>query len=1030
MPLDIRRRIEIEDMKYILRTSFLVLMVALVSFGSQLNAQNELILNLEDLTANVDGTVELDVTVEDFDEVAAIQFSVYWDSTILDFNSVTNFNADVESLDENSFNEVEEGALLLSWQDAATPRTTEDGEVLFTIVFDVIGEECDEGSLTISDPPDPNLNLEIVKRISGSFMEVEAIVNEGSITINGENCNGGSNVLLRASHETVDPGDQVCVTVEVENFTDVLTMDLTIRFDTTVLEYIEPTNFDLPNLSGNSFNDIGGAIRISWDNNQNVVTRPDGTVIFELCFEAIGASGSSSDITFSNDPIPLEVAREVGGSVETETPDTENGSVEIGGSTFDGLEVVLGDQAVSNNSGFCVPVAVNGFTDITTFSYEINFDETKIQFDSIANLNLDFLNSSSFNTTTADEGKITVVWFDNSSTLEGVTVPDGTVIYEYCFTVIGDCEATEVEVNPDFSGYEAEDVDGEIEIVVRPADIECGFSVGANVTNESCEDACDGEISLDINGGTPDFDIEWSGPTTIPADEMNPTNLCPGTYEVTVTDDNNFSVETSFEVESPNAFSIDNVNITPEITGDDGAIDITVVGSTGNLTFTWDTDPPTNTEDISNIPAGTYNLTITDSETGCEIDTSFVVPLEFSLDINTTDVQCNGDEDGAIDLTVNGGSGEFSYEWSCTDETTQDVSDLPGGDCTVTVTDDNTGFQIERTVSINEPDPIDISSNITMDDGTGSGAIDITPSGGSGGYSYEWSNGETSEDLSNLEVGVYFVTITDDNGCSATFGPLVVTDGSLLVYTLTSKEEFNGSGVSCDGACDAYIEVQAYGGVEEYEIVWDDGNEDFIREDLCPGTYAYTLTDAENETHTETVELPEPAELTVDNLTTDCSDGNDGAVTVDIQGGTEPYMYSWDGINFDTINSNEDLSTGSYTAFVRDANECELMFSYTIGDCTEGDCYEGRPAITPNDDGRNDQLVIRCANDRNNTLQIFDRFGRLVYEEDNYRNTWEGTHNSGNDVNEGSYIWVLEVEFNNGTTEVYKGTVSVLRNLR
>lgn len=1013
-------------MKYILRIPFLVIMLCILSFGTNINAQTDVNFYLEDKNANEGSTVTYDITVDEFQDVASVQFSLLWDSLILELDTIINAHPDINGV---FFGNPKPGILNTSWSNPAQVTDINNGEVLFSVVYNVIGSQCDEGALTIpQSPSSPALPIEIYKIINSDDFEVGGIPDNGSITVNGENCGSQGNVLFRASDENTSQGQEVCVSIEVENFIDVQTAQFTIKFDENVLQFIESANYNLPSLSSANFNNQGGGtIRFSW-NASSPVTRADGTVIFDLCFLAIGSDGTSSDITFSNSPLPIEVVRRINGNDVVETPDTDNGLVTIGQGMFNGLEIVLGDRTASAGGTFCVPVAVNGFEDITYFSYEILFDETKLRFESIGNFNLTNLGQGNFNTNTADEGRIALAWDD--PTLQGVTLPDGTVIFEYCFSVIGDCSPSEIEVNPSFLN-EAIDVDGEIPFALRSAAIECGFSVDCEVvSDESCADACDGELQLTINGGTPQYTITWSGPTPIADGELNPTSLCPGTYAYTVTDASNFSFESNCTVESPNAFSLDNVNITPEINGNDGSINITLSGNTGNLTFNWDTDPPSSTEDISGLNADLYNLTITDSESGCQIDTFFEVPLEFTVGINKTDIACNGDDDGSITVNTTGGSGSFSYDWSCSDESGSSIEELPGGECTVTVTDDNTGFQIIRTVTINEPAPITIISDITMDDGTGSGAIDITPSGGTPDYTYEWSNGATTQDIEDLELGIYFVTITDENGCSAQFGPLAVTDGSLLVFVGSSRDVFNGMGVSCHEVCDGFIEVQVFGGEEPYEIVWaDDPNAGFIREDLCPGTYSFSLEDGEGSTYSEDIVLEEPAELNV-RLTTECADNNDGSVTVNVEGGTSPYLISFDGLVFDTVNQNSGLAVGSYTGFVRDANGCELMFTYEIRSCSDGDCYEGRPAITPNEDGRNDNLVIRCANDRNNTLQIFDRFGRLIFEQDNYDNTWEGTNLNGNPVNEGTYIWIFEVEFSNGTTQVFKGTVSVLRNLR
>ena len=127
---------------------------------------------------------------------------------------------------------------------------------------------------------------------------------------------------------------------------------------------------------------------------------------------------------------------------------------------------------------------------------------------------------------------------------------------------------------------------------------------------------------------------------------------------------------------------------------------------------------------------------------------------------------CNEGTDGAIDLSVSGGTTPYTYAWAG-GETTEDLSGLTAGDYTVTVTDNN-GCTITETIIVDEPTAV-FCESIEATDVTGAGldngSIDLTPGGGTPGYTFLWSNGETTEDLSGLAPGTYTVTITDANGC-------------------------------------------------------------------------------------------------------------------------------------------------------------------------------------------------------------------------------------------------------------------------
>ena len=143
----------------------------------------------------------------------------------------------------------------------------------------------------------------------------------------------------------------------------------------------------------------------------------------------------------------------------------------------------------------------------------------------------------------------------------------------------------------------------------------------------------------------------------------------------------------------------------------------------------------------------------------------------LSLGIAGTNLTCNGDQSGSVDLTPSGGTAPYTYAWS-NGEITQDIDNLAAGTYDVTVTDAN-GCTAMISQTITEPPLIDVSGLITETTCglTASGAIDITATGGTGTLTYSWSNGETTEDISGLDPGMYSVTVTDAAGCTqaATF---------------------------------------------------------------------------------------------------------------------------------------------------------------------------------------------------------------------------------------------------------------------
>jgi gliding motility-associated-like protein len=124
-----------------------------------------------------------------------------------------------------------------------------------------------------------------------------------------------------------------------------------------------------------------------------------------------------------------------------------------------------------------------------------------------------------------------------------------------------------------------------------------------------------------------------------------------------------------------------------------------------------------------------------------------------------------------------------------------------------------------------------------------------------------------------------------------------------------------------------------------------------------------------------------------------------------------------------------DLPADAYNVTVTDANGCTVaVTNIEVDECElEGLCYEASTIISPNGDNFNDVFLINCVTDNPSDLTVFDRWGRVVYSQSNYDNTWQGIDNSGKDLIESSYMWVLTVNFGQGRKEVQKGTVTLLR---
>ena len=284
-----------------------------------------------------------------------------------------------------------------------------------------------------------------------------------------------------------------------------------------------------------------------------------------------------------------------------------------------------------------------------------------------------------------------------------------------------------------------------------------------SITSTTCPSSTTGAIDLSTTGGTPGYNYSWNtGATT-----EDLLGIAAGTYHVTITDANNCTLSDSFTVQGPAPFDLqDSITIPTCFAGSDGEINLNPTGGTPGYTYNWSTGATT--AGINGLSSGTYTVTLTDNAS-CSTQVSFVVidPAQIAGNGVPNNLDCFGDQSGGIDLTPGGGTPAYSFTWN-TGAILEDLSNLNAGTYTVTITDANGCTRVES-YPVTEPAAINVTSIITNATTLPSdGAIDITVTGGTPAFTYNWSNGATTQDLSNVAAGNYGVTITDANGCTST----------------------------------------------------------------------------------------------------------------------------------------------------------------------------------------------------------------------------------------------------------------------
>ena len=466
--------------------------------------------------------------------------------------------------------------------------------------------------------------------------------------------------------------------------------------------------------------------------------------------------------------------------------------------------------------------------------------------------------------------------------------------------------------------------------------------------NVTCNGAANGSIDVSSSGAVGTLTYSWSDGVTT----EDRTNLAPGTYTVTATDQyTNCKATQGFTVTEPAVLTAPGeVTNATTVGGANGAINITVSGGTPPYTYAW--NDGVTTEDRTGLSAGTYTVYVTDAN-GCKTTNSFVITQpSCTLSISGTkkNLTCYGSANGSIDVTTKGNKGVVTYKWS-DGVTTEDRTGLNPGTYRVVATDPVTGCKVSQTFIITEPTLLMVDGVVTSSTGS-NGAIDITGSGGTPPYTYMWSDGVTTEDRSGLAPGIYTVVVTDANGCTAQ------ECFAVNKPTCTIALGGNKQNVTCNDAGNGSIDVTVTGFKGTVTYSWSDGVTTEDRSQLTPGVYTIVATDQGTGCKaSESFTISEPSLLVVNASTTDVAivGGSDGSIDVTASGGTPPYDYMWsDGV---TTEDRSNLKAGTYSVTVTDANGCKATQSFTINQpvcnlvitykITKPKCYGGNDgAIT------------------------------------------------------------------------------------
>ena len=909
------------------------------------------------ISPNVGDTVRINFVVTNFKQIIDFQFSTDWDASLLKFVKIDQKNIpDSPNLLANVPTGKNNCAIIIWNASGAKPTDVTDGQSIFQLVFVVqaasanywlkLGNTCTSVEVIQQDS---NGNQVPVKP-QFSFLGFPPDANSAPITV-------------ATNSQSILSGQKVCVDVTTKTFTNILSANWNMQWDPTVVSFdsVSALNSTLGLTVGNFTPAQAGNGTLNFNYSSNTAkTLIDNDKLYRACFTAIGNGGTSTIVQTLT--ANSSVVRNNTGGTANVGLSAQNGTITIsGGSGGPPPVVTFSTVGGSGNIGdtVCMTVTAKNFNSLANVNWSMHWDSTKISFvraaTKVAALGIESLvapatvSSPGNYFSNLTSGTLGFLWQTGSG--NGVTIPDGSILYEACFKLTT-IPGSAITFNSTPLKFSVLAIDSNNNVVkVQGATFPPATNIKANnavlainetsaVKNITCNGGGDGSIALTVSGGTGTYTYSWTGPNSFTSTLQNISNLTAGVYNVTITSGTATKTDV-FTLTQPSVISPVGT-VTNSTCGNtpNGGISLTVTGGNAPYTFAWSSGETT--QNISNKGAGNYTVTIKDSKLCSVTPTQFTITSLPSITATQTitNVSCKGANTGMIMTVPSGGTSPYSFSWTgpaSFTSTAQNINGLVAGSYALTITDAKTCAYLTN-YTVTEPATSIVIGAISVTNAncnqSNGGATVASVTGGTPPYTYSWAGGnnitQSTLNLTNVAPSTYNFTAKDFNGCLMVQTNVVVgnTISTLAIGTPTVKNTTCGS---TNGA----ITISTTGGTAPLKYAWTGPNGYTASTQnitgLAVGAYSVLISDANNcsiNSGAITVSSANAASVSTQTATNIiCNAGTNGSITTIISGGTAPITYAWTGPNGFTASTKDiaNLAAGTYTLNVNDASGCAAV---------------------------------------------------------------------------------------------------------